>query len=350
MPSGARLRAVDRGRSGRLHDTEVYGAYSVWLLMTERSMISIVVPLFNEEATVEPLYIAVASAMRGTPDWELILVDDGSTDDTVSELARMAVRDVRVRPLILRRNYGQTAAMQAGFDNARGDVVVSMDGDLQNDPADIPRLLRTLNEGYDLVAGYRRSRRDRMLSRKLPSWVANRIIMWITGIPIRDNGCSLKAYRREVIDRLHLYSDMHRFIPALAATMAGARIAEVSVRHHPRRFGQSKYGLSRVGKVLADLLTLKMVRGFRERPLAMFGLGAIGALAAGVLWLLVVVTAPDADPIGRETIMVPSGIILLWLGLAVYLIMLGLIGEVVVHEQMRRKAGLPRPIIRELQT
>jgi glycosyltransferase involved in cell wall biosynthesis len=211
--------------------------------MSERLSLSVVVPLFDEEENVEPLVGAVQDALDIRASWELILVDDGSGDATPEIGARAAEADARVRLVRLARNYGQTAAMQAGFDQARGSVIVTMDGDLQNDPDDIPRLLTKLNEGYDLVIGYREGRKDRWLTRKVPSWVANRLIGWITGVRIRDNGCSLKAYRRELLERLHLYSDMHRFIPAVAAATAGARIAEIPVRHHSRLRGTSKYGL-----------------------------------------------------------------------------------------------------------
>ncbi|HLU26280.1 MAG TPA: glycosyltransferase family 2 protein, partial [Longimicrobiales bacterium] len=192
--------------------------------MSRAVKLSVVVPLFDEEDNVEPLVAAVRKALADLPSWELVLVDDGSRDRTAEIAGRIAAESANIRLIRLARNYGQTAAMQAGFDHARGEVVVSMDGDLQNDPADIPRLLAKLEEGYDLVAGYRVRRQDQMLRRKVPSWVANRLIRAISGVPIRDNGCSLKAYRRELLDRIHLYSDMHRFIPAIAAAMGGARI------------------------------------------------------------------------------------------------------------------------------
>jgi glycosyltransferase involved in cell wall biosynthesis len=207
--------------------------------VVQQSLLSVIVPLYDEEASIPPLVEAVRGVLDGYGPWELVLVDDGSTDGTVPTVVRLAAQDTRIRLVRLARNYGQTAAMQAGFDHARGGVVVSMDGDLQNDPQDIPLLVAKLQEGYDLVAGYRVNRQDK-ISRRIPSWVANRLIRWITGVPIRDNGCSLKAYRRALLDCLHLYSDMHRFIPAVAASAAGARIAEVPVRHHPRRYGQSK--------------------------------------------------------------------------------------------------------------
>lgn len=305
--------------------------------MTRIPAVSVIVPVFNEAASVGDLIQAVRRGLGEGGDWELILVDDGSADATVATAQRSAGGDPRVRLVRLARNYGQTPAMQAGFDHARGRVIVSMDGDLQNDPADIPRLLATLEEGYDLVAGYRERRQDRLLTRKVPSWVANRLIRWITGVPIRDNGCSLKAYRRGLLDRLHLYSDMHRFIPAVAAATAGARIAEVDVRHHARRFGQSKYGLSRVFKVLGDLLTILMIRSFRERPLALFGLGAAAATLPAVLFGAIAFLAQPGYSGAKPQAVVLGGVALLWVGLACYLLMLGVIGEVALRGQ--RDAG-----------
>ena len=299
-----------------------------------RPAVSVVVPVFNEEANVGPLVSAVRDAM-GSESWELVLVDDGSSDDTVPAVEREMTDDSRVRLVRLARNYGQTPAMQAGFDAARGRVVISMDGDLQNDPADIPMLVSKLEEGFDLVAGYRLRRQDKVITRKVPSWVANRLIRWVTGVPIRDNGCSLKAYRRELLDELHLYSDMHRFIPAVAAATAGARIAEVPVRHHARRFGSSKYGLSRVLKVLADLLTIMMIRSFRHRPLTMFATGAAVALMLAV--------GASAAAVAGPGIVVFGSISLLFAGLACYLVMLGLIGEVAVRtERLDGRAAAQR--------
>jgi glycosyltransferase involved in cell wall biosynthesis len=292
--------------------------------------LSIVVPMFNEEESVTPLVDAVRDALAGHPSWELVLVDDGSRDRTVEIAGALSKADPRVVLLELARNYGQTQAMQAGFDRARGRIVVSMDGDLQNDPRDIPLLVAKLDEGYDLVAGYRMRRQDKVITRKIPSWVANRIIIFLTGVRIRDNGCSLKAYRRELLDQLHLYSDMHRFLPALAAATANARIAEVPVRHHARRFGVSKYGLSRVAKLLADLLTIKMIATFRESPLIMFGVGALAASAAAAGFLaawLVSFARPDAIDVSPINAYVFPGSALLCIALAVFLTMLGLIAE-----------------------
>lgn len=298
--------------------------------------LSIVVPLFNEEASVRPLVDAVTGALREERSWELILVDDGSKDATARIAEAIAHSTPHVRLLRLARNYGQTAAMQAGFDHARGAVVVSMDGDLQNDPRDVRRLIDKLNEGYDLVVGYRERRQDKLLTRKVPSRVANLIVRWITGLAIRDNGCSLKAYRRELLDRMRLYSDMHRFIPAVAAGMAGARIAEVAVRHHPRRYGQSKYGLSRVLKVLADLLVVKMILSFRERPLAMFAHAAWAAALCGLAFATAAgISMAFFRPEKANALVLPSAA-LLWFWLACYLFMLGLLGEVALRKQRER--------------
>ncbi|MDQ3809882.1 MAG: glycosyltransferase family 2 protein [Chloroflexota bacterium] len=305
--------------------------------MIDRLTLSIVVPLFNEEESLAALVDAIRHALTGSSEsWELVLVDDGSMDGTADIAARLAASDSRIRLVRLAWNYGQTQAMRAGFDHARGEVVVSMDGDLQNDPQDIHGLVEKLREGYDLVAGYRVRRRDTLITRKLPSWFANRLIAWLTGVRIRDNGCSLKAYRRSLLDQLHLYSDMHRFLPALAAATAAARIAEIPVRHHARRFGRSKYGLSRITKILADLLTIKMISSFRERPLAMFGSGALVAAALGTAFGLAPITGYGVFgieyAIGHAHDYVLPSAAMLWLMLACYLLMLGLVAEVALRK------------------
>ncbi len=301
--------------------------------------LSVVVPLHNEEESVASLVETVGRALDPWARWELLLVDDGSSDGTAQIASRLSARNPRIRLLRLARNYGQTAATQAGFAHALGDIVVAMDGDLQNDPEDIRSLVVKLDEGYDLVAGYRVGRQDKFLTRKVPSWIANRIIGWITRVPIRDNGCSLKAYRRELLERLHLYSDMHRFIPAVAAATAGARIAEVPVRHHARKFGTTKYGLSRILKVLADLLTVKMIRSFRERPLAMFAIGASFAVGLGAFFAVATVIASEQfRPEKANAFVLPSAA-LLWIGLAAYLLMVGLIAEVALRQERTENLG-----------
>lgn len=294
--------------------------------------LSVVVPLYNEEENVPHLVAAVREALADHPSWELLLVDDGSGDGTVARVREASSSDPRIRLLELARNYGQTQAMQAGFDYARGEVVVTMDGDLQNDPRDIPLLLETLDRGYDLVTGYRKRRKDAFITRKIPSFVANRIIAALTGVRVRDNGCSLKAYRRSVLRQLDLYSDMHRFLPALAAASAAARIAEVPVRHHPRRFGESKYGLSRIAKIAADLITIKMISSFREAPLALFVFASLlplaGATLVGASWLQRWVLGLGEH---REVITMPAVSLILF-ALAVYMVMLGLLAEVALAE------------------
>lgn len=315
---------------------------------TPAALVSIVVPLFNEEESVGRLVHAVRESMPDEVEWELILVDDGSEDETAASAQAHCRRDARIRLIALARNYGQSTAMQAGFDAARGDRIVTLDGDLQNDPRDIPSLLDKLSEGFDLVTGYRVRRRDTLLTRKIPSFVANRIIRAITGVSIRDNGCSLKAYRRDVIERMRLYSDLHRFIPALAAASAGARISEIPVRHHARRFGRSKYGLSRIPKVAADLLTILMIRFFRERPLKLFGLIALPVFIVSVVLhgLWIVPAMLDGETGVAQTFVLPSIALLLgWL--AAYLLMLGIIAETVLRDETG-PITLSTPLVREV--
>jgi glycosyltransferase involved in cell wall biosynthesis len=241
--------------------------------------LSVIIPVFNEEENVQLLHQRLQESLRacGRP-YEIIYVDDGSTDATFSRLRRLAEHDTRVCIVQLKRNFGQTIALSAGIEQSTGSILVFMDGDLQNDPRDIPRLLAKLDEGYDVVSGWRKQRKDALLSRKLPSWLANRLIARVTGVQIHDYGCSLKVYHREVFTHLRLYGEMHRFLPAYAA-LVGARITELEVAHHPRRFGTSKYGLSRTVRVLLDLLRLKFEGSFATKPI--YGLGI-----PGLLWLL----------------------------------------------------------------
>ena len=237
--------------------------------------LSVVVPLFNEEENVGALYEELRSELeRVGTNWEVLFVDDGSDDGTFAKLKELKRSDERIRVVRFQRNRGQTIAMQAGFDHARGSVVVTMDGDLQNDARDIPRLLEGIRQGHDIVVGWRKRRKDKLLTRKIPSWCANWLIGRITGIRIHDNGCSLKAYRGEIVRRTRLYGDMHRFIPAMMS-LSTCRYQEIVVNHRPRRFGKSKYGLSRTLKVLSDLLVVKMLTGFTTRPAFWFFLVSI---------------------------------------------------------------------------
>ena len=297
--------------------------------------LSIIVPLYNEEANVGPMYDAIRAAVADLrARVEIVFVDDGSRDRTF-EVAEVLPRDqdnVHLRLVKFRRNYGQTAAMAAGIEHARGAILITMDGDLQNDPADIPLFLEKIDEGFDLVVGWRHDRQDHW-SRVLPSKIANWLIGKATGVPIKDNGCSLKAYRAELIKKIPLYSEMHRFIPAMSS-LAGARIAEIKVRHHPRRFGQSKYGFTRIYKVFLDLLAISTILGFHRRPMAGFAALAIAASVVALLSLISAVayalTAPSNPGIVLSGLAVLSG------ALAIFLLFLGLLSQLIYSTMTRR--------------
>ena len=251
--------------------------------------LSVVIPLFNEEESVTPLISQLLASLRPLQEpFELVLVDDGSSDGTARMLETLSQQTPELVAVLLRRNYGQTAAMAAGFDASGGDEIVTLDGDLQNDPADIPLMVSKLREGYDLVSGWRHQRQDAAVSRLLPSLIANRLIARVTGVRLHDYGCSLKAYRREVLTDMNLYGELHRFLPALAF-IEGARITEVKVNHHARQFGRSKYGIDRTFRVLMDLLTVWFMKRFLTRPMHVFGfwgllaLGGGGAMAAALI-------------------------------------------------------------------
>ncbi|MEM9056987.1 MAG: glycosyltransferase family 2 protein [Pseudomonadota bacterium] len=248
--------------------------------------LSIIVPLYNEEDSVGPLHERIVQAVDPLAiAYEMLFVDDGSSDATFERASAIAADDPRLRVVRFRKNYGQTPAMAAGIDHAAGATLITMDGDLQNDPADIPNFLEKIAEGYDIVVGWRHKRQDKLITRKIPSMIANRLIGKVTGVPIKDNGCSLKAYRADLIKSVPLYSEMHRFIPAMTS-LAGARVAQIKVRHHARQFGVSKYGLSRVYKVLLDLLTIKTIVSFSARPLVWFSLLGLPAALLSALCLL----------------------------------------------------------------
>src|SRR6185312_803639 len=243
----------------------------------QRPEVSVFLPVFNEEPNLRPLHVKLDEALKTLKRTaEIIYIDDGSTDGSLNVLREIAALDDRVRVVALRRNYGQTAAMAAGIDAASGDVLIPMDADMQNDPADIVRLLDKLDEGYDVVSGWRKNRQDKMVTRKIPSMIANRLISWIGEVPLHDYGCSLKAYRRESLADVKLYGEMHRFIPIYAA-WAGARVTELPVTHHARTMGQSKYGLSRTMKVVFDMMTIKFMASYQTKPIYVFG--SFGLLA-----------------------------------------------------------------------
>jgi len=292
--------------------------------------LSVVVPVLNEEESLPLLYQRLSEVLtENNYQYEIIIIDDGSTDGSFDILQSLQAGDERLRVVQFRRNYGQTAAFAAGFDRARGDVVITIDADLQNDPADIPALLVKMAEGYDVVSGWRVDRQDRFLDRRLPSIVANRMISWTTGVHIHDYGCSLKAYRRQVLDDVQLYGELHRFLPALAHG-AGARVAEIPVSHHPRRFGQAKYGLSRTVKVFLDILAVRFLMSYSTRPIHIFGLLGLFSFAVGIVVLayLAVVRLFLLQPIADRPLTL-LGILLTMLG--VQLVTSGLLAELVVR-------------------
>jgi glycosyltransferase involved in cell wall biosynthesis len=296
----------------------------------ENPELSLFLPVLDEEENLRPMHAKIQSALDALGKTaEVIYVDDGSTDKSLSILKEIAEGDRRVRVISLRRNYGQTAAMSAGIDAAKGEILIPMDADLQNDPADISRLLDKLNEGYDVVSGWRKNRQDKLISRKIPSQIANRIISWIGGVPLHDYGCSLKAYRREVIQDVRLYGEMHRFIP-IYASWAGARVTEIPVDHHARTMGKSKYGISRTIKVVFDLITIKFMAEYHTKPLYVFG--AFGMLAFAIamiagIWAVVLKIAS-----GVSFILTPLPIItVVMLAISVQFFLMGLLAELLVR-------------------
>jgi glycosyltransferase involved in cell wall biosynthesis len=308
--------------------------------------LSVVIPIFNEGANIEPLHREFSEALGawGRP-YEILLIDDGSTDDSFERLRRVQAGDPHVRVIQFRRNFGQTAAFAAGIAEARGRLVVTSDGDLQNDPRDIPEMVRRLDEGYDIVCGWRKNRQDAWLSRRVPSMAANRLISSVTGVHLHDYGCSLKVFRAEVIKPLRLYGEMHRFLPALASEM-GVRIAELPVNHRARVHGRSKYGLSRTIRVLLDLLAVKFLLSYSTRPLQVFGLLGLGMGAAGglILGYLAGVKLIEHTPIGGRPLLL-FGILLAFTG--VQLITLGLLAELQARTY-REAQGKPAYVIREI--
>ncbi|MSN24566.1 MAG: glycosyltransferase [Geobacter sp.] len=243
--------------------------------------ISIVVPIYNEQDNVIALYSAITKALQQMEcGYELIMVDDGSCDGSYALLAKLAKEDPCLKLIRFRRNFGQTAAMAAGFDAASGNIIIPMDGDLQNDPADVPRLVDKINEGYDVVSGWRSDRKDTFITRKIPSMLANALISRLTGVHLHDYGCTLKAYRREVLDGINLYGEMHRFVPALASQV-GAKVTELPVNHYPRLHGVSKYGISRTLRVVLDLMTVKFLLVYSTKPIQLFGKWGVYTMLAG---------------------------------------------------------------------
>ncbi len=294
--------------------------------------VSIIIPVYNEEENIPLLHERIQQVMEKQQfSYEIIYVDDGSKDATFVQLKRIVMLDERVQVVHFRRNFGQTAAIAAGVANSSGEILVLMDGDLQNDPVDIPRLLAKLDEGYDVVSGWRRNRQDARFSRRLPSMLANKLISCATGIYLHDYGCTLKAYRYEVFKHIRLYGEMHRFIPAYAA-LAGASIAEIEVTHHARRFGKSKYGISRTGRVLLDLMTLKFLGSFGTKPLYAFGMLGLSSLLLSTAmpgYALVRRIFPSHDSRPQRTSLWPISLLFSVFGLLS--IMMGLLAELLMR-------------------
>jgi glycosyltransferase involved in cell wall biosynthesis len=309
--------------------------------------LSIVIPVRNESDNVEPLYRELTDTLEPAGrSYEVLFIDDGSTDDTYARLAAIQAGDARVRVIRFRRNFGQTAAFAAGFSHARGRYIVTSDGDLQNDPRDIPRLIVQLEQGHDIVCGWREKRRDAFITRRIPSMLANRLISWATGVQLHDYGCSLKVFRAEVVKPLKLYGEMHRFLPAIASEM-GVSIAEMVVNHRPRRHGRSNYGLSRTIRVILDLLTVKFLLSYSTKPLQIFGLvgGAMALVGAVVCGYLAYVRLFGYQSIADRPLLL-FGILLIFSGMQ--LVTLGLLAELqsrTYHESQDKPVYFIRDIL-----
>jgi glycosyltransferase involved in cell wall biosynthesis len=301
--------------------------------------LSVVIPVYNEEDSIEPLYSGLKEVLEGVgTSYEIVVVDDGSTDGSFEVLKTLHQGDPALKVVRLRRNFGQAAAFAAGFDESRGQIIISMDADLQFDPADIPKLLDKMAQGYDIVSGWRVDRKEPFLSRRMPSMVANWLISVITGVKLHDYGCSLKAYRAEVIRNVRLYGELHRFIPALASSM-GVRLAEVQVSHQRRRFGESKYNLSRTITVLLDLVTVKFLLSYASRPMQVFGLLGIFSFAIGttIATYLSFIRLFLGKPIGDRPLLMLAILLIL---VGVQLVTMGLLGELTArtyHEAQGKK-------------
>lgn len=308
--------------------------------------LSIIIPVFNEEANIRPLYTQLKEVLEGLGlSYEVIAVDDGSSDGSLAILKELHAQDKHLKVIRFRRNFGQTAAFAAGFDHSEGKVVLTIDADLQNDPADVPALLEKVEEGYDVVSGWRMDRQDPFLSRRLPSMIANWLISQVTGVHLHDYGCSLKAYRREVVKGVQLYGELHRFIPALSSWM-GVSVTEVPVRHHPRRFGQSKYGISRTSRVILDLITVRFLLSYSTRPIQIFGGLGLVSLTVGVLLglYLTFVKLILGQDIGSRPLLLLAVLLML---VGVQFVGMGLLGELVVRTYYESQ-GKPIYAVREV--
>ena len=312
--------------------------------------LSLVIPVYNEAENLDLLHKAIQGALDDLPhvQWEVVYVDDGSQDDSTQILESLAEQDPdHIIVVEFRRNFGQTAAIAAGIDHARGDVIILMDADLQNDPADIPMMIEKLDQGYDVVSGWRVNRRDKFLTRRLPSQTANWLISTVTGVHLHDYGCTLKAYRREVLSDFRLYGEMHRFIPAYASSV-GAKIIEVPVQHHSRKYGKSKYGLMRTLKVILDLFTVKFLISYSNKPIYLFGGVGLGLmLISGITWLFLMIRRLWFKISVFDSPLFQVSTMLMILG--VQSILMGLIAELLVrtyHESQQKPTYTVRRVIK----
>ncbi len=311
--------------------------------------LSVVIPIYNEEENIQLLYDELKGVLQGIDrPYEIVFIDDGSSDRSLELLESIQQQDNHVVVVSFRRNFGQTAAMAAGFDYATGEVIVTMDGDLQNDPHDIPGLLAKMDEGYDLVSGWRFNRQDAFINRKLPSMIANKIISKVTGVHLHDYGCTLKIFHKEITKGIQLYGEMHRFIPAIASGM-GSRIAEVKVNHRPRRFGTSKYGISRTIRVILDLLTVKFLLSYATRPIQVFGM--LGIISGGLGFIIALVLTIERQffgmPLANRPILLLA-VLLIFMGMQ--FISMGLLGELqarTYHEAQGKPIYTVRKILRK---
>lgn len=310
--------------------------------------ISVVVPVYNEQENIENIYKQIVDALSDKYTFEIVFIDDGSKDGSTNILEQLHQKDSRVRVIIFRRNFGQTAAMSAGFNYARAEIIVPCDADGQNDPADIPRLVEKLNEGYDIVSGWRKERKDNTISRTIPSITANWTIGKMTGVKLHDYGCSLKAYRREILDTIHLYGEMHRFIPAIASWY-GAKITEMVVNHRPRVTGVAKYGIERTVKVFLDLMTIKFLGSYATKPIYIFGgmgiLSGIASVLCGLFVLYKKFISAEHLAMNRNPLLLLTALLLIT---TVQLVLMGLLAEMIVrtyHESQKRPIYVIRKIL-----
>ena len=317
--------------------------------MEEQIDVSVVITLYNEEGNIKELYKELHTVLHGQGyPYEILFIDDGSSDKTGEIIKELIELDSQITAVTFRKNFGQTAAMSAGFDYSRGNIIITMDGDLQNDPADIPKLLECIHKGYDVATGWRYKRQDPFLNRRLPSMIANKVISGITGVHLHDYGCTLKAFKKEVTDNINLYGEMHRFIPAIASAM-GVSITEVKVNHRPRLHGSSKYGISRTFRVILDLMTVKFLLSYSNRPIHVFGLIGMGSFSlGGIIALLLILQRQIYNiPLSDRPLFLLA---VLFLFMGIQFISLGLISELQIrtyHESQNKPIYYIKEVLRK---